>query len=220
MGLSSSKTAKAASSVAKRKYPQQASVAATNTSPRPPPERSTSVRDPTVHPQSGARQIRDSRTHCSALILQYLANSSEAVNLDASDPHFAASLRSLGPVTPSSTLSNSSRFPSSPDTDSSTSSLSPSHQNLPNPSQNPAIQVLTARESLANEAEAEFARVRYEGGGSRRFVDVMTIRQILMFRDGQKMGNADIENKLGLAAGTVGRLGGQGVIGEAGMTIG
>ena len=96
----------------------------------------------------------------------------------------------------------------------------PSQQIFPNPSQNPAIQVLTARENLANEAEAEFARVRYEGGGGRRFLDVMTIRQILMFRDKKKMGNADIENKLGLAAGTVGRLGGPGVIGEAGMTLG
>ena len=41
-----------------------------------------------------------------------------------------------------------------------------------------------------------------------------------MFRDEQKMGNADIEKKLGLAAGTVGRLGGRGVVGEAGATIG
>ena len=41
-----------------------------------------------------------------------------------------------------------------------------------------------------------------------------------MFRDEKKLGNADIENRLGLAAGTVGRLGGQGVIGEAEMTVG
>ena len=37
-----------------------------------------------------------------------------------------------------------------------------------------------------------------------------------MFRDEKRMGNADIENKLGLATGTVGRLGGPGVIGDAG----
>lgn len=98
--------------------------------------------------------------------------------------------------------------------------MSPSQQIFPNPAQNPAIQVLTARENLANEAEAEFSRVRYEGGGGRRFLDVMTIRQILMFRDEKRMGNADIESKLGLAAGTVGRLGDQGVIGEAGTAIG
>ena len=61
--------------------------------------------------------------------------------------------------------------------------------------------------------------MRYEGGGGRKFLDVMTIRQILMFRDEKRMGNADIENKLGLVAGTVGRLGGQGIIGEAGTSI-
>lgn len=77
--------------------------------------------------------------------------------------------------------------------------------------------MLTARENLASQAEAEFARVRYEGGGGRKFLDVMTIRQILMFRDEKKMSNADIENKLGLAAGTVKKLGRKGIVGEAGM---
>lgn len=144
---------------------------------------------------------------------------SKAINLDASDPQFAASLRSLGPVTPSSTLSNSSQFPSSPSSAPSTSPSNPSLQVFPNPSQNPAILVLTARENLAREAEAEFARVRYEGGEGRKFLDVMTIRQILMFRDDKKMTNADIEKKLGIAAGTVGKLGHKGVFGEAGMAL-
>ena len=139
----------------------------------------------------------------------------KVINRDASDPHFAASLRSLGPVTPSSTLSNSSRFPAS-----STPSILPSsasQQVFPNPSQNPAVQVLTARENLAKEAEAEFARVRYEGGGGRKFLDVMTIRQVLMFRDEKRLAGADIEKKLGLAAGTVDRLGPRAVIREAGI---
>lgn len=144
----------------------------------------------------------------------------EVIDLDASDPQFAASLRSLGPVTPSSTLSNSSHFPPSPLSAPSTNPSSTSHQVFPDPSQNPAIQVLTARENLAKEAEAEFARVRYEGGGGKRFLDVMTIRQILMFRDEKKLAGADIEKKLGLATGTVARLGPRGVVGEAGTAVG
>ena len=91
---------------------------------------------------------------------------------------------------------------------------------FPDPSQNPAVQVLTARGNLAREAEAEFARVRYEGGGGRRFLDVMTIRQILMFRDEKNMTSPEIEKKLGLAPGTVAKLGPKRVVGEAGMAIG
>lgn len=74
--------------------------------------------------------------------------------------------------------------------------------------------VLTAREQLAKDAEAEFARVRYEGGGDRKFLDVMTVRQILMMRDEKKMADADIEQKLNLASGIVKRLGNKGVISE------
>ena len=143
-----------------------------------------------------------------------------AINLDASDPQFAASLRSLGPVTPSSTLSNSSHFSAPPASAPSSGSLSHSRQIFPNPSLNPALQVLTARENLAKEAEAEFARVRYEGSEGRRFLDVMTIRQILMFRDEKKLASVEIEKKLGLAAGTVARLGPRGVVAETGLGLG
>ena len=142
-----------------------------------------------------------------------------AINLDASDPQFAASLRSLGPVTPSSTHTNSPHISPSPSTSSPLQSSSSSQQIFPNPSQNPAIQVLTARENLAKAADAEFARVRYEGGGARKFLDVMTIRQILMLRDEKRMGGAEIDMKLELAAGTVQRLGRRGVVGEPGMAL-
>ena len=144
----------------------------------------------------------------------------EAINLDSSDPQFAASLRSLGPVTPSSTLSNSSHFASTSPSAPSITTPSSSQPVFPDPSQNPAVQVLTARGNLAREAEAEFARVRYEGGGGRRFLDVMTIRQILMFRDEKNMTSPEIEKKLGLAPGTVAKLGPKRVVGEAGMAIG
>ena len=140
----------------------------------------------------------------------------QAVNLDASDPQFAASLQSLGPVTPSSTLSNSSHFPSVP----STRPSKPDQRIFPDPSQNPAVLVLTARDNLAREAEAEFARVRYEGERKRRFLDIITVRQVLMMRDEKHMAEADIEQKLGLEDGVVKRLGKKGVVAEVGMGIG
>ena len=143
-----------------------------------------------------------------------------AINLDSSDPQFAASLRSLGPVNPASTLSNSSHFPSSPSSAPSTNPSYPNQQIFPDPSQNPAVLVLTARENLTRQAEAEFARIRYEGGGGRKFLDVMTVRQVLMMRDEKNMTEAEIEQKLGLAGGVVKRLGKKGVVSEVGMGVG
>ena len=220
MGNASSKAGKSAAAATKRKYPQQASPATTNTPPRPPPGGFSSAPGPTVHSQPKASEVRD---ECTCILYKpgcFLLTLLEAINLDSSDPQFAASLRSLGPVTPSSTLSNSSHFASSSSSASSTTTSNSSQPAFLDPSQNPAIQVLTARGNLAKEAEAEFARVRYEGGGGRRFLDVMTIRQILMFRDEKNVASLEIEKKLGLAPGTVAKLGPKRLVGEAGMTLG
>lgn len=99
---------------------------------------------------------------------------------------------------------------------------------FPDPAMNPAVQVLAARERLAGEAEREFARVRGyvdeevrgvvgEGTNGRRFLDVMAIRQVLVMRDEKGMREGEIERKMGLAGGVVGRLGGRGVVGEVEM---
>ncbi|KAL8879042.1 MAG: hypothetical protein Q9198_003269 [Flavoplaca austrocitrina] len=129
MGASSSKAARsAASSSARRKYPSRTpeSNPTTNTSSTsPPPAGQPTAPGPTVHPQSQASGSRDESN-----------NTPIAINLDASDPHFAKSLRSLGPVQPSSTLSNSSTFsPTSPSHPSSPPTNTTS--NLPQPSPKP-----------------------------------------------------------------------------------
>jgi len=126
-------------------------------------------------------------------------------------------LRSLGPVTPNSTLSNSSTF--SPRTGEGLKNV------FPDPAMNPAVRVLAARERLAGEAEREFARVRgytddVDGGGGaggRRFLDVFTLRRVLVMRDEKGMGAGEIERAIGLAEGVVGRLGERGVVGEVSM---
>ena len=116
---------------------------------------------------------------------------------------------------PSSTLSNSSTFsPDPPNIVGSKSSPNQTHpQVFPDPSQNPALLVLKARERLQQEAEAEFA-LTSRSGGKRRFLDVNTIRQILVMRDGKGMSEGEIENVLGLAGGVVRGLGPPGVVGD------
>lgn len=125
-----------------------------------------------------------------------------AINLDASeDPTFARSLRTLGPVTPSST---SLHQPSS----------SPALGSNP-----AALQILAARSRLAAAAEREFARAgRGDGADARagrRFVDVDTLRRVLDLRDRQQVPGEAIERKLGLERGAVGILGRKGVVGAA-----
>ncbi len=157
---------------------------------------------------------------------------STAINLDAADPDFARSLQSLGPVQPSSTLSNSSAF--SPGAapsplfhrDDGRQQYSPNanpnnaQQNIfPDPSLNPALTLLARRSELAREAEAEFARVRYGGDDKegRRFLDVVKIREILVMRDERKMSEEEIERRLGLQKRLVERLGGREVVRQAGL---
>lgn len=55
------------------------------------------------------------------------------------------------------------------------------------------------------------------GRQGRRFLDVVTIRQVLMLRDEKGVEGREIERRLGLGEGVVGRLGPRGVVGDTGM---
>jgi hypothetical protein len=137
------------------------------------------------------------------------------VDLDARDPDFARSLRSLGPAqTPSPTYSPSSTF----NTAKSQPGGVPGHQQqiFPSPATNPAIQILEARSRLAKEAEDEFANIGRQGAAGRKFLDVMMIRQVLVLRDEKNLKPEQIEKQLGLAKGVVDRLGPRGVVGDVG----
>ncbi|TKA32543.1 hypothetical protein B0A50_01651 [Salinomyces thailandicus] len=196
MGSSASKASRTAGSAA-RKYPTRPpppQQPTTNASPRPPPAPHHEP-GPTVRPQTKAAGTRD-----------------EAINLDASDPDFARSLRSLGPVQPNPTLSPTSAFPhpTNPNNPSQTS-----RPPGPDPRKNPAIMVLEARSNLQQAADAEFERVGKSSQGGRQFLDVWMIRQILLQRDVQGRSPEEIERKMGLKKGVVGRLGAKGVVGLA-----
>lgn len=79
---------------------------------------------------------------------------------------------------------------------------------------NPAVSLLTARYRLASEAEDEFAQTgKSTAAKGRQFLDVITLRQILVLRDEKGFEAGEIERMLGLREGVVGRLGRRGVVG-------
>ncbi|KAK2803079.1 hypothetical protein FQN50_007160 [Emmonsiellopsis sp. PD_5] len=203
MGASSSKPIKsAAGTAARRQYPKRPSPS-TRTTPKSA-ENAERPRQPgpVFHSKEKASTMR-----------------SEAIDLDARDPHFAASLRSLGPVTPSPTLSNSSTFnqPPQPHTPTSPSPSPQSQSPPPSPSPetttNPALLILSARSQLESAAAHELATIGRQSHAGREFLDVMTIKQILAMRDVQGVEGGVIERRLRLRGGVVGVLGGEGVVG-------
>jgi hypothetical protein len=84
---------------------------------------------------------------------------------------------------------------------------------FPNPSTNPAILILQARERVAEAAAAEFATGR---GKDRKFIDAITLRRVLHFRNVKGWEDSKIEKELGLKPGLVSRLGPKGVFGGVG----
>ncbi|EEP77626.1 predicted protein [Uncinocarpus reesii 1704] len=199
MGASASKPARAAASAAsRRQYPKQPSPSTTTTKPhaQQPPAAAApqKTQGPIYHSNEKPSQTK-----------------SQAIDLDARDPHFAASLRSIGPVIPNPTFSHSSTFNRQNVTPSSSSSSS-STSSPPPPS--PAIQTLSARSNLARFAEQElesFGKRSHEG---RQFLDVVTIQQVLAMRDREGVSPDLIERHFRLKAGVVGKLGTKGVVGE------
>ncbi|MCJ1387888.1 hypothetical protein MMC18_000731 [Xylographa bjoerkii] len=192
MGSSSSKAARTAAGAARRQFPKTASPpnpASTSMVPPPP--------GPTVYPkQPHANSVRD-----------------DTINRDAADPDFARSLRSLGPVTPSPTFSNSSVFNSA----QQNTSGYPQPQMFPSATTNPALQILDARNRLTDAAEAEFSEMGRRGFQGKQFLDVVLIRQALMMRDEKGMTDTEIEKRLGLKNGVIARLGRKGTVGDVSL---
>lgn len=189
MGSSASKASRTAGSTV-RKYPNRATPSLGSTNAATPASRYPT--GPTVRPQARASVSRN-----------------EAINLDASDPHFAQSLRSIGPVQPNPTLSPTSTFPHPGNRNTPARPGGPAG---PDPRMNPAIAVLEARSRLQEEAEQEFQQAGRGVHEGRQFLDVVMIRQILAQRDQQGKDAANIERSMGLKKGVVERLGPRGMV--------
>ncbi|KAI5291399.1 hypothetical protein KEM54_005014 [Ascosphaera aggregata] len=127
---------------------------------------------------------------------------SEEIEQDGQDPHFAASLRTIGPVVPTPTFSNSS---------TAGRPLDESKDACQSVSGNPTLLALQSRARLADAANEQESNVGLRGH-LREFLDVQTIKKALAMRDSQAMSAEGIENHLRLKAGIVGRLGRQGLV--------
>jgi hypothetical protein len=84
--------------------------------------------------------------------------------------------------------------------------------------ENPAVSLLTARYRLAEEAEREFASIGRKGSEGRTFLDVVTLRQVLVMRE-RGVEEGEIERKLGLGRGVVGKLGRRDVVGVGSWSV-
>jgi len=81
----------------------------------------------------------------------------------------------------------------------------------PSSSSNTTLSVLEARRRLQDEAAAEFDRTGRSTDRGREFLDVATIRDILILRD-QGIDSAAIESRFNLKAGVLKRLGPPGAV--------
>ncbi|KAL4867352.1 hypothetical protein BDV12DRAFT_198308 [Aspergillus spectabilis] len=208
MGSSASKPARSAAQAAgRRQYPNQPSSspspATTKSQPQraqpPPPRPSPVSRESKIQAQTQAPAqgpVYHSKEKAST-------EKSSAIDLDGRDPHFAASLRSLGPVTPSPTFSNSSTF-------NQPSTSNPNSPTVFPTSTNPALLVLTSRQRITKEAEKEGEEMGKAGFGGRRYLDALTIRQAVVMRDRQGLKEGEIERALRIRGGVLEKLGERG----------
>ncbi|OTB04500.1 hypothetical protein M426DRAFT_155455 [Hypoxylon sp. CI-4A] len=187
MGAKASKPAQAAT----RRFPTRAPGNAT-----PPPH--TRAR-----PAAAAQQPRSKPRASFAKDDSIKADGADPDPNPMINPAFSQRLRQMGVATPNPTLSNSSTaspYPIFPDQKSS-------GPGFPSPAQNPTLGALEARQQLQDRAEREFENI----GQGKEFLDVGTLKQILVMQ-GRGTPAADIEKRLRLKSGVVGRLGPRGVI--------
>ncbi|KAJ5294189.1 hypothetical protein PENANT_c028G09844 [Penicillium antarcticum] len=204
MGSAASKPAKsAASAAARRQYPKKPTPPPTGQRKAPKETKAA----PTPEPASAAPNLEytPSTPHAPAPSSQgptYHSKEpasgvkSDAIDMDGRDPDFAASLRSIGPVNPNPTYSNSS-----------TVNGPGSMQTIFPRSSNPALLVINARQRLNKLVEEEAESYGVAGHPGRQFLDALTIQQVLTMRDKQGMSRRQIEKFLGLKSGVVDRLG-------------
>ncbi|KAJ5175182.1 uncharacterized protein N7482_001059 [Penicillium canariense] len=203
MGSAASKPVKStAGAAARRQYPKQAAPPprTPRTAPKasPTPQHSTPTSAPAPSPSQAPDRVPQGPTYHSKE--QPSSTRSSAIDLDGRDPDFAASLRHIGPVNPSPTLSNSSTV------------YRGSMQTVFPTASNPALLVLTARQRIGKAAQEELEQVARGSGTGRQFLDAFTISQALTMRDQQKMPLQEIERLLRMKKGVMDRLGKDGVV--------
>ncbi|KAK1767098.1 hypothetical protein QBC33DRAFT_559226 [Phialemonium atrogriseum] len=198
-----SSTSKAAQSGA-RKFPTRAPGAA---APPPPPPRPSRTRPAPPPPRAQASFTKDEAIRADSI------NPGATPDSDyGASPAFSARLRRMGVAQPNPTFSPSSTAASSspPPPPPPSSSSHPGPGSFPPAAENATLGVLESRRRLQESADREFL----SGGGGREgreFLDVGTIRDALVLRQ-RGVAAGDIEARLGLRRGVVGRFGAPGVV--------
>ncbi|PYH47321.1 uncharacterized protein BP01DRAFT_421656 [Aspergillus saccharolyticus JOP 1030-1] len=222
MGASASKPVKSAAAAAsRRQYPKQPATptppsslpaSASSRAPPQPRAREPSKSSPRASPQpvqSSSPMMNHTKKNLSE---QVSFEKSSAIDIDGRDPDFAASLRSIGPVTPNPTFSPSSTFAPAQRSFGAAGAHHPA--TVFPPAANPALLTVTARQQITQAAEAETDAMGRRDFAGREFLDAFTIRQVLAMRDRQGLPAREIERVMRLKSGVVERLGPKGVVGE------
>ncbi|EFE34968.1 uncharacterized protein ARB_05924 [Trichophyton benhamiae CBS 112371] len=79
---------------------------------------------------------------------------------------------------------------------------------------NPSLLTLMSRTRISAEAEADMESLGRKDHAGRRFVDVVSLKQIISMRDGQGVSEEVIETQFGLKKGTLTSLGPKGVVAD------
>lgn len=211
MGVSASKTAKAAGSAA-RKYPTRAPPGTTTraAAPPPPPPATTTTSSPL------ASTIQQAPSHAATGPIVHTSVpasevKNEAITQDARDPGLAARLTSLGPVqpnphfSPTSTSQFDPRRNTAPQLPSDTMMQAPPPSAFPDARNNPVLRVLEARRRIADEAEEELGNVGRRSFKGRVYLDAGLV-QLALMRRAKGEPEARIEEALGIRKGRLGVL--------------
>ncbi|KAK3329512.1 hypothetical protein B0H66DRAFT_526897 [Apodospora peruviana] len=130
------------------------------------------------------------------------------------DPDFASRLHQMGIAQPNPTWSPSSIASPGRGADITPNPREFSAPQFPPASQNITLGVLEARRQLEQRAQQEFENMGKSGYQGREFLDIATIRNILVLREGRES-PAAIEARLRLKPGVVARLGPSGILSPA-----
>lgn len=194
MGSVTSKAARTS-----RQYPTRPPPTGSVAKPTPGPTRPAPIRPAPAHP--AAPGPSEGQSHG-----QPASGVGQSVDLDARNPSLDARLRSVGAVQLNPTAATSSP-----------ALLQGEHAHKHEPREppsfahSPVIAMLAARERIADDAASEI-EAGGDKDGRRQFLDVHTIRQILMLRDDRGLSTKEIEDQLRLKPGVVDRLGEKGVV--------
>jgi hypothetical protein len=202
MGSSSSKVAgKAAAAAGRRQYPSTASILYNASSTSNPSGSQATTPPGAIRPNRRDAPLSEAK--------------SEHVDLDGRDPQFSSKLRALGPAVPvAHAQPQEGAFP--------TSSQPPLGQQagvqniFPGTSKisgvtNPAIVVVNARERIGKLWEEERDALGRGSFAGRTMLCAGELSEIIQLRD-DGMVDGEIEKKMRLRRGLVGRLGVRGVV--------